>query len=60
MENAASVLSTLGGGHHGQLALVTNPIRYLTIARGVAFLPPRNPGPVPIPPRLFMMASKME
>eukprot|EP00957_Ditylum_brightwellii_P175693 13377545-Ditylum_brightwellii.AAC.1 len=49
-ENTTSVPTTLGGGHHGHLALVTNPARYLTISRGAAFNPPRNVGPVPIPP----------
>eukprot|EP00957_Ditylum_brightwellii_P077029 5853977-Ditylum_brightwellii.AAC.1 len=49
MENAASVPTALGGGHHGHLELVTNPICYLTISRGVAFNPLRNLRPVPVP-----------
>eukprot|EP00957_Ditylum_brightwellii_P186972 14239174-Ditylum_brightwellii.AAC.1 len=59
-ENVASVPKTLGGGHHGHLALVTNPVQYHTISEGAAFNPPRNPGPVPIPPRVFMAAAEME
>eukprot|EP00957_Ditylum_brightwellii_P092522 7046271-Ditylum_brightwellii.AAC.1 len=31
-ENAASVPTALGGGHHGHLPLVTNSVQYLTIS----------------------------
>eukprot|EP00957_Ditylum_brightwellii_P120851 9216963-Ditylum_brightwellii.AAC.1 len=59
-ENSASVPTTLGGSCHGRLVLVTNPVQYLTISGGVAFNPPRNPGPVPVPLRVFMTAAEME
>eukprot|EP00957_Ditylum_brightwellii_P137597 10490100-Ditylum_brightwellii.AAC.1 len=60
MENAASVPTRLGGGNHGHLALVMNPARYLALSGGAPFIPPRNPGPVPLPPMPFMMAAQME
>ena len=60
MENAASVPTTLGGGNHGHLALVMNPARYLALSGGAPFIPPRNPGPVPVPPTPFMTAAQME
>eukprot|EP00957_Ditylum_brightwellii_P134624 10263230-Ditylum_brightwellii.AAC.1 len=60
MENAASVATTLGGGNHGHLTLVMNPTRYLALFGGAPFILPRNPGPVPVPPTLFMMAVQME
>eukprot|EP00957_Ditylum_brightwellii_P040830 3090515-Ditylum_brightwellii.AAC.1 len=60
MENAASVPTTLGGGNCRHLALVMNPTRYLVLSGGAPFVPPRNPGPVPVPPTLFMMTAQME
>eukprot|EP00957_Ditylum_brightwellii_P080952 6157949-Ditylum_brightwellii.AAC.1 len=60
MHNAASVLTMFGGGQHGHFALVTNPVCYLSITGGTSFVPPRNPGPVPIPSHLFMTVAKME
>eukprot|EP00957_Ditylum_brightwellii_P095793 7298284-Ditylum_brightwellii.AAC.1 len=60
MENMASVPTTLGGGQHGHLALVTNPVRYFGISGGTAFVLPWNPRPVPIHPYPFMMAAKTE
>ena len=46
-ENAASVETTRGGGRHGYLALVLDNNTYLTLT-GTAFMPPANPGPVPV------------
>eukprot|EP00957_Ditylum_brightwellii_P195788 14916738-Ditylum_brightwellii.AAC.1 len=60
MENAASVPTTLGGGNHGHLALVMNPARYLALSKGAPFIPPRNLGPVPVPPTPFMTEVQME
>eukprot|EP00957_Ditylum_brightwellii_P173668 13222469-Ditylum_brightwellii.AAC.1 len=60
MVNAASVATTLGGGNHGHLALVMNTARYLALSGGAPFVPPQNPGPVPVPPTPFMMAAQME
>eukprot|EP00957_Ditylum_brightwellii_P031986 2425287-Ditylum_brightwellii.AAC.1 len=60
MENEASVATTLGGRNHGHLALVMNPTQYLALSGGAPFLPPHNPGPVPVPPTPFMTASQME
>eukprot|EP00957_Ditylum_brightwellii_P085214 6480233-Ditylum_brightwellii.AAC.2 len=60
MENAASVPTMLGGGNHKHLALVMNPTRYLALSGGAPFVPPRNPGPVPVPPMPFMTAAQME
>jgi len=45
--NAASVETTRGGGQHGYLAIVLEPATYTTLT-GATFMPPTNPGPVPI------------
>eukprot|EP00957_Ditylum_brightwellii_P034851 2640479-Ditylum_brightwellii.AAC.1 len=58
MENAAPVQSILGGGNHGYLSLVITPARYQQVM-GHIFIPPPNPGPVPIIPRLFMTAAEI-
>jgi hypothetical protein len=47
--NAASVPSTLGGGHYGHLGLILSPDRYATLAHTVPWVSPDNPGPF-IPP----------
>jgi hypothetical protein len=43
--NAASVLSTLGGGHFGHLGLILSDARYATLAITVPWISPVNPGP---------------
>jgi hypothetical protein len=43
--NAASVPSTLGGGHYGHLGLILSPDRYATLAHSVPWFSPDNPGP---------------
>eukprot|EP00957_Ditylum_brightwellii_P107805 8224091-Ditylum_brightwellii.AAC.1 len=60
MENTVSVPTVLGGGQHGHLGLVTNPVCYLAISGGIVFVPPWNTRPVPIPQHPFMMLAKME
>ena len=45
--NASSVETTRGGGQHGYLAIVLEPATYTTLT-GATFMPPTNPGPVPI------------
>jgi len=45
--NATSVDTTRGGGQHGYLALVLDANTYTTLT-GQAFMPPANPGPVPV------------
>ena len=47
--NASSVHTTVGGGNHGYLGLTVNGPSYITLT-GSAFIPPTNPGPVPIIP----------
>eukprot|EP00957_Ditylum_brightwellii_P195313 14880260-Ditylum_brightwellii.AAC.1 len=37
-----------------------NPARYLALSGGAPFVPPRNLGPVPVPPTPFMMTAQME
>eukprot|EP00957_Ditylum_brightwellii_P055646 4216239-Ditylum_brightwellii.AAC.1 len=60
MENAASVPTTLGRGNHGHLALVMNAAKYLALSRGAPFISPRNPGPVPVLPTLFMTVAHIK
>ena len=45
--NASSVETTRGGGQHGYLAIVLKPATCTTLT-GATFVPPTNPGPVPI------------
>jgi hypothetical protein len=47
--NAMSKQTILGGGQHGYLGLTMNHNRYNTLT-GQAFVPPINPGPLPIIP----------
>ena len=47
--NATGVTSDLGGGGHGHLGLVLNPIRYALISP-VPYVRPVHPGPLVIPP----------
>jgi hypothetical protein len=57
--NAASVETTLGGGAFGYLALTVAPAVYLTLA-GVAFVPPVNPGGLPVIPLAATAAATNE
>jgi hypothetical protein len=41
--NAASVISHLGDGRQGHLALTISEAKYLAITNNVAFVPPLNP-----------------
>jgi hypothetical protein len=43
--NAASVPSTLGGGHFGHLGLILSDAWYATLATTVPWISPVNPGP---------------
>jgi hypothetical protein len=43
--NAASVPSTLGGGHLGHLGLILSDARYATLAATIPWISPANPGP---------------
>ena len=43
--NAASVPSTLGGGHFGHLGLILSDARYATLATTIPWISPVNPGP---------------
>jgi len=43
--NAASVPSTLGGGHFGHLGLILSDARYATLADTIPWISPVNPGP---------------
>ena len=45
--NASSVETARGGGQHGYLAIVLEPATCTTLT-GATFMPPTNPGPVPI------------
>ena len=45
--NASSVTSNLGGGLHGHLGLVLNPVEYALVTQ-VPFLAPVHPGPLVI------------
>ena len=47
--NASSVHTTAGGGNHGYLGLTINNASYITLT-GAMFIPPTNPGPVPVIP----------
>lgn len=57
--NAMAVPSNRGGGAHGHLTLLVQPANYLLLA-GVAFVPPPNPGPVPIHPAAATAAQIAE
>ena len=46
-ENAASIETTRGGGHHGYLGILLDPNSYYTHT-GATFMALTNPGPVPI------------
>jgi hypothetical protein len=43
--NAASVPTTLGGGHYGHLGLVVSDQKYATLANTIPWITPVNPGP---------------
>jgi uncharacterized membrane protein YgcG len=43
--NAASVPSTLGGGHLGHLGLILSDARYATLPNTIPWISPVNPGP---------------
>eukprot|EP00957_Ditylum_brightwellii_P101174 7710183-Ditylum_brightwellii.AAC.1 len=59
MENAASIDTTIGDGHHGHLGLVIMPATYFQLT-GHPFAPPQNHGPTPIMPNQFMTATEAE
>jgi hypothetical protein len=47
--NAASVPTTIGGGHYGHLGLVVSDQKYATLANTIPWITPVNPGPF-VPP----------
>eukprot|EP00957_Ditylum_brightwellii_P088093 6710498-Ditylum_brightwellii.AAC.1 len=57
IENAASIDTTIGGGHHGHLGLVITPARCLQLTCH-PFAPPQNPGPTPTMPNQFMTPAE--
>ena len=55
--NAASVISSLGGGLHGHLGLVISTSKYSNIS-GCHFIRPVHPGKLTIPEKSLWRATK--
>jgi hypothetical protein len=53
----ANIPTSSGGGNHGHVGVILNPMEYNTMTKGINFVNPVNPGIYPMGPAVNAMAG---